>query len=163
MKRGLVLGKFMPLHNGHIEMINFAKTKCDKVVILLCAEASEPIDAMTRVKFINDVFGQDDNIEINYMSYSAFQLSPSSDYEETETKKWADRIASYNFNLDVIISSEEYGKHLARFMEIDYIDYDIDRQKIPISATEIRKNPYKNWDKIPDTVREYYYKKMFKE
>lgn len=160
MKKGLVLGKFMPLHNGHIAMINFAKENCDELVLLLCAEADEEMSAITRVKFLNDVFGQDKKIDINYLAYQERNLTSSSVSDKDETKKWADKIMSYNFGIDVIISSEDYGKHLAEFMGIEHIDYDTERTNLPVSATMIRENPYKNWDKIPDPVQEYYYKKI---
>jgi len=160
MKRGLVLGKFMPLHNGHIAMVEFAKTQCDQVILLLCAEQDEHINALTRIEFLDDVFGNDVKVHINYMSYNKNNLTSSSVPDEEATKKWADKILSYNFDLDVIISSEEYGQYLADFMGIECINYDIERTTLPVSATMIRENPYINWDKIPDPVQKYYYKKI---
>jgi nicotinamide mononucleotide adenylyltransferase len=41
-------------------------------------------------------------------------------------------------DLDVIFSSEPYGKILAEKMRIDYFDVDIDRKTVPICATLIR-------------------------
>jgi HTH-type transcriptional regulator, transcriptional repressor of NAD biosynthesis genes len=31
MKRGLVIGKFMHIHNGHIALIDFAASQCDEL------------------------------------------------------------------------------------------------------------------------------------
>jgi HTH-type transcriptional repressor of NAD biosynthesis genes len=33
MIRGLVIGKFMPVHNGHIALINFAASQCDELIV----------------------------------------------------------------------------------------------------------------------------------
>mgnify|MGYP003834889701 CR=1 FL=1 len=33
MKRGLVIGKFMLVHKGHIALINFAASQCDELIV----------------------------------------------------------------------------------------------------------------------------------
>jgi HTH-type transcriptional repressor of NAD biosynthesis genes len=161
MKKGLVLGKFMPLHNGHIAMIKFALTKCDKIILLLCAEEHEQIDSFSRMKFLKEVFGHNEHIEIKCMNYKEENLTSSSVSNKNETKKWADALISFlDTNIDTIISSEEYGQFLADFMHIECINYDIERTTVPISATKIRKNPYIHWDMIPEIVQKYYYRKV---
>lgn len=35
MKKGLVIGKFMPIHKGHIKLIDYALNNCDTLIILV--------------------------------------------------------------------------------------------------------------------------------
>lgn len=44
MKRALVIGKFMPIHNGHIALIEFAATQADEVIVSMSYTPNDPID-----------------------------------------------------------------------------------------------------------------------
>ena len=41
--KGLVLGKFMPLHKGHIHLIETAAAEVDELTVLVCSTKEEPI------------------------------------------------------------------------------------------------------------------------
>ena len=41
--RGLLIGKFLPPHQGHRQLIDFARSFCDQVTVLVCSLAAEPI------------------------------------------------------------------------------------------------------------------------
>ena len=43
VKRGFILGKFMPPHAGHITLIQSAKALVDELTILLCSLPDDPI------------------------------------------------------------------------------------------------------------------------
>lgn len=43
MKIGLVFGKFMPLHAGHLSLIEFAVENCDRLNVILCYTYEEEI------------------------------------------------------------------------------------------------------------------------
>ena len=160
MKRGLFLGKFMPLHNGHIELINFAVNQVDELVVLLCAEIREEIPGMIRLGFLNAEFKDNKKIKIKVIDYFEEEFTSSSVADDIETKKWADKILSYNFGIDVVFSSEEYGKLLAKFMKAEHVIYDLDRDITDISASQIRTAPYKYWEFIPKSVRDFYRQKI---
>ena len=49
---GFVLGKFMPLHSGHIFLLETAKKQCNKLTILLCAQPDDPIPGAIRLKWL---------------------------------------------------------------------------------------------------------------
>ena len=48
MSRGFLLGKFMPPHDGHLMMCDFARAYCDELTILVCTRLVEPIDGNLR-------------------------------------------------------------------------------------------------------------------
>src|SRR5712671_1349668 len=54
MKKGLVIGKFMPFHKGHKALIDFAMRNCDELIVLICAEINEPIPAAQRYMWLKE-------------------------------------------------------------------------------------------------------------
>ena len=56
MKRGLVIGKFMPIHNGHIALINFAAAQCDELIVSMSFTPNDPIDPKLRFNWIKEIF-----------------------------------------------------------------------------------------------------------
>ena len=43
MRRGLVIGKFMPVHKGHLALIDFALTQCDELIVSMSYTVKDPI------------------------------------------------------------------------------------------------------------------------
>lgn len=48
--KGLIMGKFMPLHKGHMAMIDFALSKVDNLTILVVANATDQIHGLKRTR-----------------------------------------------------------------------------------------------------------------
>jgi bifunctional NMN adenylyltransferase/nudix hydrolase len=67
MKRaicGVVIGRFQPLHHGHVSLLQHALDRSESVVVLLgswstAASLRNPWDASTRAEWIRDLFPQD--------------------------------------------------------------------------------------------------------
>jgi len=49
VKRGFILGKFMPPHAGHVTLIQSARALVDELTILLCSLPDDPILGETRL------------------------------------------------------------------------------------------------------------------
>ena len=56
MKTGLVFGKFMPLHKGHLALIDFALKHCTHLTIILCYTNNEPIKGEIREQWLRKAF-----------------------------------------------------------------------------------------------------------
>ena len=52
MKRGFFLGKFMPLHKGHILVCDVACSLVDELTVLVCTRDCEPIDGAARLRWV---------------------------------------------------------------------------------------------------------------
>ena len=63
-KIGLVFGKFLPVHNGHIALIRNAQSQCDRLYVLLCVGPDEPIPGKKRLEWLLDLFKDDLDIEV---------------------------------------------------------------------------------------------------
>lgn len=150
-KNGLVFGKFMPLHNGHVELITFAAAQCETLHVLVCIEDSEYF--LSRTEWLKETFSNE-NIKIQTLYYSKDNLPVSSKYNQKTTELWGDEFQNYFYEkIDAIFTSEEYGIHIAKYMNAEHIYYN---QNIPIHATDIRNNIYANWRFLPDAVKKSY-------
>ncbi len=160
MKTGLILGKFMPLHNGHLQMIRFAQQHCDKLHLLVCASNKEIIKGSLRLKWLQGTLLPDSNIEIDLLEYDEAVLPNTSVSDREVSKKWAAIIAQKYPGLDLFFSSERYGDYVADILGIRHICFDAERSQVPVSATDIRNHPFKYWNFIPEQVKPYFVKKI---
>lgn len=158
MTRGLVLGKYEPLTVGHMKLIEFAKSKCDILYVLLCMnEKCETIPGKIRLEWLLETYKNTDGI---FIRYTKKDLPYTSVSDREISLLWSKHIKKLFSNLDVFISSEPYGEYVAEYLGIKHIMYDVDRKITPISATEIRNNPFKNWNYIADVAKPYFVKKI---
>ena len=157
MKRGLVIGKFLPIHHGHIALIDFAASQCDEVIVSMSDQRGDAIDPELRFDWIKDIFKDNNRIKPN-------RLHDDFDDEslelEARMKLWADVIRMHYPDVHILFSSESYGEPLGRHLGVEHKLFDIDRIKIPVAASLIRKHPFRYWDFIPEVVRPFFVKKI---
>jgi HTH-type transcriptional repressor of NAD biosynthesis genes len=157
MKRGLVIGKFLPIHDGHIALINFAASQCDEVIVSMSYTDQDPIPADLRFSWIKEIFKDRPAIK-------PAMIRDDFDDEKLplreRTKKWSEVIRRTYPPIDVLFSSEPYGDPFAMNLGKIHIKFDPERKAHPVSATMIRKNPFIHWDFIPPVVRPYFVKKV---
>jgi len=63
MKRGLVIGKFMPIHNGHIALIQFASTLCDELIVSMSYQERDVIPGQLRFSWLLEIFKDNPKIK----------------------------------------------------------------------------------------------------
>ena len=56
MKRGFILGKFMPPHAGHVTLVQSARALVDELTILFCSLPDDPIPGETRHAWLRELF-----------------------------------------------------------------------------------------------------------
>ncbi|MCU0430997.1 MAG: AAA family ATPase [Cytophagaceae bacterium] len=159
-RQGLVLGKFMPLHRGHLALIEYALQHCDRVLVLLCVHEGEAIPASQRMRWLSDCLENISRIQLAVLEYDPAQLTNQSVSSEAETAAWAAVLQEKFPQVDVLVSSEKYGEIVTRYWNIAHLDFDLDRHQIPVSASQIRQQPWKYWQYLPEVVRPYYVKKV---
>jgi HTH-type transcriptional repressor of NAD biosynthesis genes len=157
VKRGLVIGKFMPLHFGHIALIRFAASQCDELIVSMTCKPGDPIDGELRFSWIIEYFEYDSKIK-PWISLDDFDQE-SFPIEE-RMKLWAAFIQRTFPPIDTIFSSEKYGDLFAREPGVNHVSFDLGRRLTPVSAFLIRQAPFEYWQFIPNVVRPYYVKKI---
>ena len=160
MTKGFVFGKFMPFHKGHQAMIDFAKSKVDFLYIVVCASEKETIPVFTRSHWITETYPFDQKIQIISFEYLEKNLPNTSVADKEVSARWAAQFKKMLPDVEILVTSEAYGKFAGDAMGIESIVFDQDRSAVPISATEIRENPAKHWDLLPESVKPYFQKKI---
>src|SRR6187399_1546049 len=122
MNTGLVLGKFYPLHTGHIDLINFALLHCDELIVLLCASDKEKIPGELRLKWIRETFANSNKVKPVVLAYHESDLPNTSVSSKEVCKLWAEKIKKKLPHIDIVFSSEQYGNYLAQYINCQYID-----------------------------------------
>lgn len=157
MKKGLIFGKFMPFHQGHKALVEFALTQCEKVIVSMSYTPNNPIPAEIRFEWLHRLFSDNPRIEL----FQALDDFPDDGLPlEEATKLWADFIHLTFPEVEGVFCSEAYGVPLSRHLKCPVIFFDVDRIQVPISATAIRKAPAQHWDFIPEVIRPYFTKKI---
>ena len=157
MRKGIVIGKFMPLHKGHTALIDFALKHCNNLIVLVGTKEDEPVSGKMRLHWLTETYQYNSRVIIEYTDED---LPDSSYSSKSVSKVWADYLIKRFPDISVIYSSEKYGDYLAGYMGIEHKCFDLERKHFPVSATDIRNEPFKHWDFITESVRPYYVKKV---
>ena len=147
----------MPLHSGHIALIQFAASQCDELIVSMTYKTDDPINGQLRFGWIEEYFKNDPKIK------PAISLDDF-DREELPLNKriklWAGFVKKSFPPIDVLFSSEEYGEPFAKELGVNHISFDRKRKLTPVSATDIRQKPFQYWRFIPEIVRPFFVKKI---
>ncbi|MBD2703843.1 AAA family ATPase [Spirosoma sp. BT702] len=156
-RTGLVFGKFMPVHKGHLALIDFARKQCDHLIVSMTVTPDDVIPAAIRLGWLTELLATYPTIEV---------VTASDDFHDPTlplweaTKLWAAFIKRRFPAVSVFFASEEYAIPLAHHSGLHYVSFDPLRQQVPVSATLIRQQPAQYWEFIPDVVRPFFVKKV---
>ncbi|NOT74727.1 MAG: AAA family ATPase [Cyclobacteriaceae bacterium] len=157
MRRGLVIGKFMPLHQGHCALIRFAAVQCDELIVSMTYKHDDPIPGLTRFEWIKEEFKNEPAIrpEISVDDFDDESLPLSE-----RIPLWLEFLSKRFPRISIIISSEAYGNELGKALAIPHFPFDPERKKVPVSGSLIRENPFRYWDFIAQPARSYFVKRI---
>ncbi|XWW44888.1 adenylyltransferase/cytidyltransferase family protein [Fibrella sp. USSR17] len=153
MITGLVFGKFMPVHAGHLALIDFARQQCDQLIVSMSYTATDPIPASVRFGWLTELLAPYPTITV---------VAEVDDFHDPTlplweaTKSWAMFIKKRFPTVSVFFASEAYGLPLAHHSGLRYVAFDPARQQVPISATLIRQDPAGNSHFLPALVKAYF-------
>ena len=160
MIKGFVFGKFLPFHNGHEAMIQFALQHCDALTVLICASNKELIDDGTRLNWVKETFKLDDRVVVKIFAYDESELTNSSVSSREISKQWASIFEEIVPDHTLLVTSEPYGEYVAEYMNITHIPFDYERIRFNISSSSINSDLKKNWNYLPGAVKRYFAKKV---
>lgn len=149
---GFLLGKFMPVHEGHLHLIRTAQQYVDHLTVLVCTVKREPIPGHLRYEWMRRSLPGVNVIHVT-------DEVPSYPHEHADFWNiWTKLLRHYiHPGTGVVFSSEDYGDEIAERLGIDHIR--IDRERIT-SGTMIRNDAFGNWEHVPDAVKPYYVKRV---
>ncbi|MFH0749156.1 MAG: nicotinamide-nucleotide adenylyltransferase [Candidatus Bathyarchaeota archaeon] len=151
MVKSLYIGRFQPLHLGHMKAIEYAMSKVDELIIIIgSAQASHSL---------NNPFTAGERIMMLKEALKEYQVEPSKYYlipipDATMHSVWVSEIISYSPPFQDVYSNEALTSVLFR-------EFGIKVKKIPFyqrevySATEVRRRilAEQNWrELLPQSV-----------
>lgn len=159
-KIGMYGGSFDPLHIGHMNLIIKAASMCDKLYIVLSySRRRDFIPMEIRYRWIMNSFHHMDNINIITMEDNA-----KSKEEYDKDSYWLEGrdyvLSQIGVKVDVVFCGSDYiGTSRYEKLYDCKVEY-VDRNEIKVSSTDIRNNPFRYWEYIPNICRPYFTKKI---
>ena len=181
MKVGITFGGYCPMHQGHLDLIMKAKKENDICYVIVCGYDNEPranetgLTLNRRFSLVKQMFKDDEQIRVIQVNDTKLGIDES--MSESNWDVWLSYVARQINNMEVIkdaygyisytwyvgeksyvtsLEKRKYNKFThAGWNIIDNIVY-IERSINPISATMIRENPIKYWNKIAWAFRPYF-------
>jgi HTH-type transcriptional repressor of NAD biosynthesis genes len=157
MKRscGMVLGKFMPPHLGHLYLCDFARNYVDELTIVVGTLPSEPIPGVVRFEWMRQLYPDCNVVHLDKVLPQ--DPSETSDFWDLWRTALRDVVSQLP---DVVFASEAYGHRLAKELGARFIPVDPDRSIHHVSGTAVRQDPFQHWDMLPACVRPWYAKRV---
>lgn len=164
---GFLGGKFLPFHLGHVYFIVAASNMVDELYIILSSsknrdkqlcerEGIKYIPSEVRFSWIGEAVNNLDNIKLIHIEDDQWDENYDWDTGADMIKKAIGKPIDYVFS-----SEENYEEHFKKnYPNSKHIVIDAGRDVVSISGTELRKNLYSHWDKLPEYVRKYFVKKV---
>lgn len=161
-RRGLVVGKFSPLHRGHELVINRALDECAEVFLLSYSKPEMPgCEAARRDQWLSAIFPN-----ARYLTVTDERLRqmvkpgrgplevPANEADETTHRRFCGFLCQelFGVTVDAVFTSEDYGdgfaEELTRYFRehhptcpaVRHVQVDRSRQQLPVSGTLLRQN-----------------------
>ena len=182
MKIGITFGGYCPMHQGHLDLIMRAKKENDICYVIVCGYDNEPradeigLTLNRRFTLVKQMFKDDEQIRVIQVNDTKLGIDESMsesnwdiwlNYVQDQIEIWEakdDALGHFEYTWYVgelnyvdALGRRTYDKHAANpgYPVIDNVVY-VERSINPISATMIRENPIKYWNKIAWPFRQFF-------
>jgi len=152
---GMVLGKFMPPHAGHMYLVDFARAYVDDLTVVVGTLPGEPIDGRLRFAWMQELAA---GARVVHLPDELPQ------HPREHPRFWDLWRAALDGVLevrpDMVFASEDYGARLAEVLGADFVAVDPGRVAMPVSGTAVRADPFAHWRYLPPCVRAHYARRV---
>lgn len=176
-RRGLVVGKFCPLHRGHELVLDTALDQCDEVLLISYTRpAFERCGADARERWLVERFPQARALVLDDARFAALATrhdwpgalalphNDDSDATHRDFVGWlCDRV--FDCGVEAVFTSEDYGDGFAAALttyfrrhrdaqhaEVRHLCVDRERRAIPVSGSAVRADPHAHREHLSPAV-----------
>jgi NadR type nicotinamide-nucleotide adenylyltransferase len=159
MGGALVLGRFYPPHRGHAFLLQTAEESVlGPVVACVFGRTEDRLSAEERAAMVQAMMN---NSRSRTLSTRDLDI-PGSPEQPDFWQAWAAWLRQQGSlwegrtpltELRTIFASDPRAEELARLLKLDFVLVDPERRAVPVSATMIRKDPWKHWHFIHPGAR----------
>ncbi|WP_432837693.1 AAA family ATPase [Dactylosporangium sp. CA-092794] len=140
---GVVLGRFLPVHDGHRYLIEFARAHVADLHVFVRVEPGDPVPWAVRRDWLAELYPG--------VTLTAVQDGPDA------SERWVAAILD-RVRPDFLFAGEAYGAGLARRLGARFVA--VDRSAIPVSGTQVRDDPWAFERYLPPPVRAWYARRV---
>lgn len=155
MKHGLMIGKYLPPHRGHVFLGRTANNYVEELTILISVEPGDPIEGENRSGWMQAIFPNARVFEVEL---------PMPDGPEDPSDiwtKWAGAVAGLSIpKVDVVMAGDRTGFEFAKAFGASPVIIDPDRDVLSVTSANLLRAPFENWAYIPGVVRPYFIKRV---
>lgn len=148
---GLIIGRFDPPHLGHSYMIEWARERCEQLVVFVNTKQGEAAPGHLRAQWLQDLHPEVKVVQVEHDLHN--------DWEDQELwAKWINLLRSkwpLANGPEVVVSSDFYISELAQRLGAEALVCDPERTNVPISATLIRNDPATHLERLAPSVRDW--------
>jgi NadR type nicotinamide-nucleotide adenylyltransferase len=161
--RGLVVGKFAPLHRGHELVLRRALAECDEVIVLSYSKPEPPGCAPARrADWLEALFPSARRLVLTDEWLRTWAAGPwevpGNDAPEEDHRRFVARVCHDHLrcSVDAVFTSEDYGEGFAQSLtrcfrqrdagapEVAHVLVDRERQQVPVSGSLIRTDVHRH-------------------
>jgi bifunctional NMN adenylyltransferase/nudix hydrolase len=151
-RTGIFIGRFQPVHHGHVHALGVAASQVEKLYILVgsanqCRSIKNPWTFSERANMIR--------AKMHANRIQNFEIIPLNDYRYSDTQWMSDvraTIEHYSMGSPILFGHMKDGNNYLRwFPELKFKDIE---SQYTINATAVRQEMFENADSdMPETVR----------
>lgn len=159
-KRGLVVGKFCPLHKGHELVIDHALDACEKVTVISYTKPEfDRCEPAARARWLRALYPTCENLVLDDGSLADMctrlglpvRTLPHNDAPDDVHREFVAWLCwrVLGHAVDAVFTSEAYGEGFAAFLSncfaapVRHVCVDRARLAVPVSGTHIRSAPHR--------------------
>lgn len=151
LRTGLVLGKLLPPHLGHLYLVGCALEQVERLYVVVEHVADETIPSTVRVAWMQQLVPHATVLHLDRV----MPQEPSAHPRFWELWR-STLLALVPEPVEVVFASESYGHRLADELGARFLPVDPARQVMPVSGTAVRADPESHVRFLPDPVRAHY-------
>jgi len=155
MRRGFLLGKFLPPHAGHLFLCNTASALVDELTVLVCTLDRDPIPGATRFGWMQEMLPC-----ARVLHFDRVVPQEPSEHPDFWNIWKALCLEMHPEPIDTVFGSEPYVERLAAELGARPLILDPGRLAFPVSGSAIRSDPAANWAMIPPAVRPWFQRRI---
>lgn len=172
--KGLIVGKFCPLHKGHQHLIETALRSCQNVVIISYANPTYPgCEVGKRRLWLDKLYPETNSLVVDDQWLAGnphdneFNCVPHDDEHHSIHRHFTAWLCCtvLGETVDAIFTSEDYGDGFSvavsdyQSSPAEHVCVDKERETIPVSGTLIRQNIFQYREYLSDVVFSSFIKK----
>lgn len=159
-EHGLVIGKFAPLHKGHMLLIDQALQACQRVSVWVYSRPDFPtMPSPLRRNWVRQLYSARLHPQLELLP-DAPNPPLNSESDATHRAYVHSVLQAWGLQPDAVFTSEAYGDALAAELGIKHVTVDPARRLVPISGTQLRADPHTHRTFLDPVVYAHFVEKV---